>query len=92
MRDGDEIAAATVCDSKRFGMGWIAQVAVRPRWRRRGLGLAMLYEAFARFRRRGEALAGLGVDAQNPTGATRLYERAGMRRAWAATVYEKELT
>lgn len=92
VRDGDEIAAATVCDARRFGMGWIAQVAVRPRWRRRGLGLAMLYEAFGRFRRRGEALAGLGVDAQNPTGATRLYERAGMRRAWAATVYEKELT
>ena len=91
MRDGDEVAAVTICDAKRFGMGWIATVAVRSAWRKRGLGLAMLYESFRRFRERGETLAGLGVDAQNPTGATRLYERAGMRRAWAAAVYEKEL-
>jgi mycothiol synthase len=92
VRDGNEVAAVTICDSKRFGMAWIATVAVRPAWRKRGLGLAMLYESFRRFRDRGEALAGLGVDAQNATGATRLYERAGMQRAWAATVYEKELT
>jgi mycothiol synthase len=92
VRDGDEIAAVTMNDSKRFGMGWIATVAVRRAWRKRGLGLAMLYESFRRFRDLGETVVGLGVDAQNPTGATRLYERAGMRRAWAATVYEKELT
>jgi GNAT superfamily N-acetyltransferase len=91
VRDGDEVAAVTICDTKRFGMGWIANVSVRPAWRRRGLGLAMLYEAFRRFHERGERLVGLGVDAQNPTGATRLYERAGMSIAWQATVYEKEL-
>ncbi len=92
MRDGDEIAAVTMNDRRRYGMGWIATVAVRPDWRKRGLGLAMLYESFRRFRDLGETIVGLGVDAQNPTGATRLYERAGMRRAWAAAVYEKELT
>ena len=91
VREADEVVAVTMNDAKRFGMGWIATVAVRPAWRKRGLGLAMLYEAFRRLRDRGETLAGLGVDAQNPTGATRLYERAGMTRAWAATVYEKEL-
>jgi mycothiol synthase len=91
VREGDEVAAVTILDATRFGMGWIATVAVRPAWRKRGLGLAMLYEAFRRLRERGETLAGLGVDAQNPTGATRLYERAGMTPAWAATVYEKEL-
>ena len=31
------------------------------------------------FFRRGERTVALGVDAQNPTGATRLYERVGMR-------------
>ncbi|MDX6511468.1 MAG: mycothiol synthase [Gaiellaceae bacterium] len=92
VRDGDEVAAVTMNDAKRYGMGWIATVAVRRAWRKRGLGLAMLYESFRRFRERGETVVGLGVDAQNSTGATRLYERAGMRRAWAATVYEKELT
>ena len=91
VRAGDEVVAVTILDAKRFGMGWIATVAVRPAWRKRGLGLAMLYEAFRRHYERGETVAGLGVDAQNTTGATRLYERAGMTHAWGATVYEKEL-
>jgi mycothiol synthase len=41
--------------------------------------------------RRGVRSVGLGVDAQNPTGATRLYERAGMHVVFEAIVYEKEL-
>jgi hypothetical protein len=31
------------------------------------------------------------VDAENPTGALRLYEHAGMRVLWRADVWEKEL-
>jgi hypothetical protein len=34
----------------------------------------------------------LGVDTENPTGATRLYERAGMRVEKEDVVFEKELT
>jgi len=34
---------------------------------------------------------GLGVDAQNPSGATRLYERAGMHVAYEAAAFKKEL-
>jgi ribosomal protein S18 acetylase RimI-like enzyme len=34
---------------------------------------------------------GLGVDAQNPTGATRLYQKAGMYPASEFVTYEKEL-
>jgi len=33
----------------------------------------------------------LGVDAENPTGATRLYERAGMHVAYEAVAFEKPL-
>ena len=40
---------------------------------------------------RGERRVGLGVDAESPTGATRVYERAGMRTLWQALVWEKEL-
>jgi len=36
-------------------------------------------------------VVGLGVDAQNETGATRLYERAGMTVHWSATAFEKAL-
>ena len=73
------------------GLGWINLLAVRPGWRRRGLGEALLRESFREFFRRGEHTVALGVDSQNPTGATRLYERVGMRVLWEAVVYRKEL-
>jgi ribosomal protein S18 acetylase RimI-like enzyme len=90
--DGDEVAAFSLNYDKRMGdWGWIGSVGVRPAWRRRGLGLALLQESFRRFAARGEMVAALGVDSENPTGATRLYERAGMRVLWQAEVWQKEL-
>ena len=90
--DGDEVAAVSLDYAKRMGdWGWIATLAVRPAWRRRGLGLALLHESFLRLAERGEATAALGVDSENPTGATRLYERAGMRIFWRADVWRKEV-
>lgn len=91
-RENGEVAGATLLDWKRFGVGWIGSVAVRPAWRRRGIGLALLLESFREFHRRGERRVGLTVDTQNPTDATRLYERAGMRPLFQATIFEKELT
>ncbi|MDQ2984620.1 MAG: GNAT family N-acetyltransferase [Actinomycetota bacterium] len=89
--DADELAATLICDAKRFEMGWVGSVGVRTPWRRRGLGLALLNHAFGEFWQRGERRIGLGVDAENPTGAARLYERAGMRALFDAVLYEKEL-
>jgi ribosomal protein S18 acetylase RimI-like enzyme len=90
--DGDEVAAFSLNYPKRNGdWGWIGTLGVREGWRRRGLGLALLRESFARFRETGETTVALGVDADNPTGATRLYERAGMGVLWQADVWEKEL-
>jgi ribosomal protein S18 acetylase RimI-like enzyme len=56
-----------------------------------GLGLALLRHSFDEFYRRGKRKGGLGVDAGSLTGATRLYERAGMRVARQYSIYEKEL-
>ena len=90
--DGDSIAGFSCNYPKRMGdWGWVGVLGVVPSWRRRGLGLALLRESFRRFRATGETVAALGVDAENPTGATRLYERAGMRILWRADVWEKEL-
>ncbi len=75
----------------QFEMGFVNSLAVRPAWRRRGLGLALLHQAFTWFWERGERRVGLGVDTENPTDASRLYERAGMRAVWQADVYEKVL-
>jgi len=61
------------------GMAWIRELGVRPAWRSRGIGRALLLHAFEALHARGHRRIGLGVDAQNATGATRLYESAGMR-------------
>ena len=58
---------------------YVDSLAVRRRWRGRGLGLALLTRAFACARQRGRRTVRLGVDAQNPTGALALYLKAGMR-------------
>ena len=89
--DGDEIAATLIADWKRFGAGWIAGVSVRRPWRRRGLGRALLLRSFGQLYERGERRVSLNVDTENPTGATRLYERVGMRVEREEVLYRKEL-
>jgi mycothiol synthase len=91
VREGEEIAAFLRADPERGGAGWVGVVGVRKPWRKRGLGLALLLHTFDEFYRRGQPRIALGVDAQNPTGATRLYERAGMRVAYEAVAFEKAL-
>jgi mycothiol synthase len=88
--DGDQIAGASLCRITEQG-GWVSQLAVRRPWRKKGLGKALLQRSFAEFFRRGINKVGLGVDADNPTGATKLYEKAGMHVAHQFVLYEKEL-
>jgi predicted N-acetyltransferase YhbS len=57
--------------------GWLKDVAVRDSERGRGLGAALVATGLAEFARRGVRRVGLKVDAANPTGAVRLYERLG---------------
>ncbi len=92
--EGDEIVGACVNHPKTEedpAQGWIGTLGVRRQWRRRGVAMALLKYSFAEFYRRGQRKAGLTVDSQSLTGATRLYERAGMRLARAYDRYEKEL-
>jgi mycothiol synthase len=94
--DGDEIAGINLCRSRSEAyddpdLGWVGTLGVRRSWRKRGLGLALLRHSFNEFYRRGRHRVGLGVDAQNLTGALRLYESAGMHVHRAFDFYEKEL-
>jgi mycothiol synthase len=88
--DGDELAAV-LRGGRRGDMGWVGAIGVRRPWRQRGVGLALLRHAFADWLGRGVRRVGLGVDSQNPTGATRLYERAGMHAAYEAVCFEKAI-
>jgi mycothiol synthase len=91
VHDGDEVAAVARCDANRYGGGWVHALGVRKPWRRRGLGLALLQRTFRLFHARGERSVGLGVDSENPAGALRLYERAGMHVHLETLTYEKSL-
>jgi mycothiol synthase len=62
---------------------------VRRPWRRRGIALALLQHELGVLYARGIRAAMLSVDADSPTGATRLYERAGMREHRRIDVYSK---
>ena len=87
---GDEIAGVAV-NRMRLEGGWVGTLAVRRPWRKHGLGLALLYQSFGAFYQRGVTSVGLGVDAQSLTGATRLYERAGMRPTMRIATFAHEL-
>jgi mycothiol synthase len=93
-RDGDDVAGVCLCRPEAIGrpdVGWIRILGVRPPWRRRGLGRALLLEAFRRFRARGAKAVELGVDGENTTGAVRLYESAGMCVQFRWDIYERRL-
>jgi mycothiol synthase len=91
VRAGHEIAAGTICTGDTYGGGFVRELFTRRPWRRRGVGAALLADAFSRFWERGERTVGLGVDAESDTGAFRLYERAGMKPALGWVMYEKVL-
>jgi ribosomal protein S18 acetylase RimI-like enzyme len=74
-----------------MGIGWVGTLGVRRPWRKKGLGLALLLHSFGEFHKRGMKTIGLIVDAANPTGATHLYQKAGMHIASEFVIYEKEL-
>lgn len=59
--------------------GWVDNLGVLASHRGRGIGGALLRRSFATFARRGIRQVLLVVDAENATGATAFYERAGMR-------------
>jgi mycothiol synthase len=87
----DEVVGTALCYARGTDMGWVRNLGVRRGWRGHGLGLALLQHAFGAFYAHGRNTIGLGVDAQSPTGATRLYQRAGMRVTEEYETYEKPL-
>lgn len=88
--DGNQIAGYALCRSMEE-YGWISTLGVRRAWRKRGLGLYLLQQAFLSFHQRGQNIVALTVDSDSLTGATRLYERAGMSQDKVYVHYEQVL-
>lgn len=96
--DGDEVAAfcincERVAENERLNIrrGWTTKLGTRRAWRKRGLATFLLAESMRRFRAEGFEYAGLGVDAENGSGALALYERLGYRAYKTRWVLEKRV-
>jgi ribosomal protein S18 acetylase RimI-like enzyme len=74
------------------GAGWIDVVGVRRAWRGRGIAKALLRRTFEGFASLGVTRVLLNVDAESPTGATRLYESLGMHVRRRFDLFEKHLS
>ena len=87
--EGDEIAGACLCElAEAYNQvhgtksGLVDDVAVRRPWRRRGVGAALIVAGLRALRSAGMTAAHLFADAENITGAVRLYERLGFSEEW----------
>ena len=96
--DGDEVAGQVRGyineDENRLHnrrRGWVENISVGRPWRHRGLARALINATFKVLRDRGMTEGALGVDAQNPTGALRVYESVGFRPVSQSTTYRKPM-
>ncbi|MGZ4150814.1 MAG: GNAT family N-acetyltransferase [Actinomycetota bacterium] len=92
--EGEEVAGALVARDLEAGETpavYVGSLGVRRPWRGRGIARALLLSLFGEAHRRGYPAVELGVDSENATGATRLYEDVGMRIVRTNEVWEKEL-
>jgi len=94
--DGDEVAGSVMnciypSENAALGVsrGWLDHISVRRPWRRRGVASALIANSLRILRERGLAEAALGVDAENLSGALRVYEAMGFRRARTGVCYRK---
>jgi mycothiol synthase len=94
--DGDEVAGLVLNTIYRHEnemegvkVGWLDSVATRRPWRKRGLSSALIARSLQVLRDRGMEVAGLGVDAENPSGALGLYESFGFRPIRKHVFYRK---
>ncbi|MGH2806940.1 MAG: GNAT family N-acetyltransferase [Actinomycetota bacterium] len=88
--DGERLVGAAL-NAERAGRGFVNDLGVLREARKRGLAAHLLYRSFELFKARGHQEVALFVDSENPTGATRLYERVGMRVARRYELYGKEI-
>jgi ribosomal protein S18 acetylase RimI-like enzyme len=72
--------------------GYTETICVRLPWRRRGLARALLARSFRVLQEQGLEEAALSVDAQNPSGALRMYTSMGFVVDRQTAIYRKPLS
>ncbi len=76
--DGEDVAGFVIA-ALAGEVGKFPEVAVRKRWQRRGVGMALMTRAMRLLRERGATQLRLFTNAENPVGAKTMYERLGFR-------------
>jgi ribosomal protein S18 acetylase RimI-like enzyme len=71
--------------------GWTEFISVRRPYRRRGLARALIVRSLRAQKQAGMTESALGVDSENLSGATRVYEDCGFRVVKRTTIYKKPL-
>lgn len=72
-------------------VGFIEILGTRRNFRRTGLGKAMLLAGLQKLKDSGMEIVRLGVDAENPSGALRLYESVGFTKQVIRMAFYKEV-
>lgn len=95
---GDEVAGMVLnfideAENAEYGRrrGYTETIGVRRPWRRLGLARALLARSFQVLKDQGMTEAALGVDAENISGALRLYQSMGFQVVKQHTTYRKPL-
>ena len=70
-------------------IGYLDSVCVRKEFRKKGIASSLLKHSFKELKKAGKNKAYLHVDADSLTGATKLYEGAGMKTNQFSIIMEK---
>ncbi len=96
--DGDQVAGSVMNfvfrdENERLSVerGWLEHVSVRRAWRNRGLASALISRSMRILRDLALDEVALGADAENLSGAVRLYESLGFRRVRTSAGYRKAI-
>ena len=97
--DGDEIAGMVLnfvdhAENEAYERlrGYTEDISTRRPWRRQGIASALLTQSIQMFQEMGMDETALSVDAENPSGALKLYEDVGYEEYRRWIVYRKPLT
>jgi mycothiol synthase len=96
--DGDQIAGAVQNflnkeENEEYNRkrGYTEGIFVRRPWRKRGLARSLIVQSMKMFKEMGMTETALGVDAENLSGALRVYESCGYRQVKKSIIYRKPL-
>lgn len=96
--DGDQVAGQVKSfispkENQEYNRkrGYTEFISTRRPWRKRGLARALIVLSLHELKARGMTEAALGVDAENPNGAVRVYEACGFEVVKRSTTYRKPI-